>query len=106
MRALSYFRDRGEEAAAGLHSLATHCGGPRVEGGKTARPQLSRAEADTGARLCRAAAVEDLLLWLASYEVGFASQCCAKDWVNDSCNNVFVNSHLHVVHTVFYVQGT
>lgn len=84
MRALSYYRDRGEEAAAGVESAGAAGGEPLAEGGRP-QAELSAAEADAGGRLCRAAGIEDLLLWLASYEVAVRAhpplathntQCC------------------------------
>lgn len=41
---------------------------------------LSPAEVAVLARHCRAAALEDLLLWLSGYEVGSSPRPCASEW--------------------------
>lgn len=70
MRALHHYNERGEKAAAALQTLPGSTPGEQPEGTEgTLQPQLTDADIAAGARICRAAAIEDLLLWLASYEV-------------------------------------
>ena len=63
-RALNHYQGRGEEAAAALQDL-----GQATTDSRGGEQQLSAAETAAGERLCSAAAIEDMLLWLASYEV-------------------------------------